>query len=69
MDEAEQRAWAENLRRNPPQLMNLEECAVFLNVGVRTVRNLVVARKIPSIKLRGRVLFVTSKVIAMLEKM
>ena len=57
------------LRRNPPKLMSVRECAIFLGVGVVTVRTLVAERKIPFLRLRGRVLFVSTKLIAALERM
>ena len=47
----------EQLRSNPPRLMNVAEAATYLGVGYTTIRSRIAERKIPFVKSGGRVLF------------
>ena len=47
----------EELRQNPPQIMNAKELSVYMGVSERKIRTDASAGILPSIKIGGRVLF------------
>jgi len=48
---------AETIRRDPPRCMNLAECAAYLGVSPKKLRNDVRMRRLPVVKLGGRLIF------------
>jgi excisionase family DNA binding protein len=59
----------EDLRANPPTLMNEREVAVFLGICPRSVRNFTARGLIPVIRLGRRRLFRRDAVMAALAKL
>lgn len=47
---------AASVRRDPPEMLALNETAAYLGIAVRTVRDRIRDRSIPHVKLGGRVL-------------
>lgn len=60
---------AERIRRDPPQVMDLNEAAAFARCGVRTLRDHIRHRRISSLKLGGRVLLRRDALLADLAKL
>lgn len=63
---ADQRALA--LRANPPEVMNVEECALFTSLGKETLYHRVQSGTIPFKKEGGRLLFRLESIRAWLKK-
>jgi len=59
----------EDLRANPPTLMNEREVAVFLGICPRSVRNFTTRGLIPVVRLGRRRLFRRDAVMAALAKL
>ena len=47
----------EELRQNPPQIMNAKELCIYLGISERKIRSDASAGILPSVKIGGRVLF------------
>jgi excisionase family DNA binding protein len=47
---------AVEIRRNPPAMLSLNECAAVLGIATRTVRQRIADRTLPHVRLGGRVL-------------
>ena len=60
---------AERIRRDPPQIMDLNEASAYARCGVRTLRSHIRRRAISSIKLGGRVLLERDQLLADLRKL
>lgn len=57
------------IRRNPPLIMSLKEGATFLGVSVRKLRTDLKARRIPHVRLGGKILLRRDAVEAALQKL
>lgn len=57
------------LRRNPPRLVNLPELCILLDISERHARHMIAEKKLPTIRLKRRLLFDTNKLFAALERM
>jgi excisionase family DNA binding protein len=43
----------EEIRRNPPAVMNVPEAAAYLDLGIRTIYNLAARGELPAVKVAG----------------
>lgn len=57
------------IRSNPPLIMSLMECAAFLGISYRKIREDIQARRIPHIRLGGKILIRRDALMAALEKL
>jgi excisionase family DNA binding protein len=57
------------IRNNPPLIMSLSECAVFLGISYRKIREDIQARRIPHVRLGGKILIRRDALMAALEKL
>ena len=57
------------IRRNPPRNMNLAEAAAYVGVSPKKLRNDVRLRRIPAVRLGGRIIFRIEDVNRALEKL
>ncbi len=57
------------IRINPPLIMSLMECAAFLGISYRKIREDIQARRIPHIRLGGKILVRRDALMAALEKL
>lgn len=60
---------AQAIRTTPPLVMSLKEAAVFLGISYRKIREDIQARRIPYIRLGGRILVRRDALMAALEKL
>jgi excisionase family DNA binding protein len=58
----------EELRQNPPQIMNAKELSVYLGISERKIRSDAATGLLPSVRLGGRVVFRLSDLNKALEK-
>jgi excisionase family DNA binding protein len=58
----------EELRKNPPQIMNAKELSVYLGISERKIRSDAAVGLLPSVRLGGRVVFRLSDLNKALEK-
>ena len=58
----------EELRQNPPQIMNAKEMSVYLGISERKIRSDAATGLLPSVRLGGRVVFRLSDLNKALEK-
>jgi excisionase family DNA binding protein len=58
----------EELRQNPPQIMNAKELSVYLGISERKIRSDSATGLLPSVRLGGRVVFRLSDLNKALEK-
>ena len=58
----------EELRKNPPQIMNAKELSVYLGISERKIRSDAATGLLPSVRLGGRVVFRLSDLNKALEK-
>ncbi len=73
-DEVENPARSESdatkaIRTNPPLIMSLMEAAAFLGISYRKIREDIQARRIPHIRLGGKILIRRDALMAALEKL
>ncbi len=54
--------------RNPPSILNVPEAAALLRISTRTLREHVSARRLPVVRLGGRLLFRREALLGALEK-
>lgn len=57
------------IRTNPPLVMSLKEAAAFLGISYRKIREDIQARRIPHLRLGGKVLVRRDALMAALEKL
>lgn len=57
------------IRTNPPLVMSLKEAAAFLGISYRKIREDIQARRIPHLRLGGKVLIRRDALLAALEKL
>jgi excisionase family DNA binding protein len=58
-----------HIRHHPPQIMSVQEVALYLGVSVRKIRSDSTEGRIPSFKLGGRVLFRLKDINEMIERL
>ena len=62
-------ALSEDLRLNPPQIMNAREIATYLGISERKVRSETTTGQIPHVRMGGRILYRLRDIERLLDKL